>query len=455
MNDAWDHVSRDGFIKAIQKLNGDARDVDISGPLEVTWISPESQGVTSTALRVRVPYRVAGEGEDCRTATFFAKCPPKYTIQLDLIRDSKLFYLEWLFFEKIVPSMLEAASGRIQPPFPSCYHIDFDGEKGTFYMEDIQESGYRPADPSFCLNGYDYTHCSIVVRRIGRFHALGMVAERRSSASWTQLYPVLTKDYIFYAPGPGDPPTAIGGMIENFPENTKWFASGIEGLPKVAVSSGALDKVIHGFWTTFCRLRETPTQGWCVLSHGDLWENNIMFRYERGEDGIERPVDAKFYDMQMIKCCHPAVDLVYFVHQSTGPRFRQKYLGDLVREYYTALSETLQVLGSEPPPLSLEEFEAEVMEKYKPLGVIGKAFFAPVSMLRDDPVVSSGGENRTEQGLEDFFKSGNTALVRDRFGRDPKYREKIQEVVREFVEMALPNGLDSVDSSPLLISEQV
>ncbi|XP_071453807.1 uncharacterized protein [Hetaerina americana] len=415
-------------------------------------IASKFEGVTSFALRIKVNFQLKGDGEASRTASFFVKCTPKYKIQLDVIKATKMFYIEWIFFEKLVPSMLELSSGTVELPLPAFYYTDFEGERGNFYMEDLLEAGYRPPDDSFCLNGFDYAHCSLVVKRLGRFHALTMAAERASPRRWTEMYPELGKDFVFYEQKAGDPPSPIQGMIDNFIPIMKEFSKNLEGLPKEAEASGALDQVIRGFWTTFCKLRATPTQGWSVLSHGDFWENNIMFRYERGDEGVERPVDVKFFDMQMVKCCHPAVDLVYFVCQTTGRSFREKHFGNLIGEYYAALSETLKVLKSEPPLLSLEEFKAEVMGRFLPHGIIGRAFFGPVNMIRDDPAVSFSGENRTEEGLEDFFNSGNNPLVQIRFARDPKYRDKVEEIVREFVDMALPNGLNSTDSSPLLDS---
>jgi aminoglycoside phosphotransferase (APT) family kinase protein len=72
-----------------------------------------------------------------------------------------------------------------------------------------------------------------------------------------------------------------------------------------------------------------------VLTHGDLWINNMLFRYSDG-----RPQDVRFLDFQLMHFTSPAIDLQYFFNTSLCEDVRANHLDSLVkvhlrRPYFT------------------------------------------------------------------------------------------------------------------------
>lgn len=77
---------------------------------------------------------------------------------------------------------------------------------------------------------------------------------------------------------------------------------------------------------------------WQVICHGDLWINNLMFKYNnRGEcDGV------KFIDLQTLRYTSPVIDILHFLYTSTEFGVRDQYFDQLIDDYVDTLYITLQ-----------------------------------------------------------------------------------------------------------------
>jgi thiamine kinase-like enzyme len=61
-----------------------------------------------------------------------------------------------------------------------------------------------------------------------------------------------------------------------------------------------------------------------VLTHSDLWVNNILFRYS------EIPEDLRFVDFQLLYFSSPVIDLQYFFSTSLCEEVREYHLDRLM-----------------------------------------------------------------------------------------------------------------------------
>lgn len=75
-----------------------------------------------------------------------------------------------------------------------------------------------------------------------------------------------------------------------------------------------------------------------VIAHGDLWVNNLMWRYDHRNkcDGV------KFVDLQTLRYTSPAIDILHFLYTSTEYAVREKYMDQLIDDYVDSLYLTLQ-----------------------------------------------------------------------------------------------------------------
>ncbi|XP_046397019.1 uncharacterized protein LOC124163943 [Ischnura elegans] len=449
MKDLSSYVNREALQQSLHSLTG-RKDVQLLDGYEVERATINLEGFTSLVLRVKLSYHLPGD-EDTKSHVFFVKAmTPVYFVRV-LLKTADIFTKELLYFTHVVPLMSEVSGGKVHIPLPVCYHTTDEKGDIAFYMEDLLHSGYRPADRCYLSDGFDYAHSSLVMKGLGKLHALSLAAENSldsGKGTWSEKYPGFLKEFLHYVPSSELPPSSMHNSILAGTQVVKELCRELEGLPKEAEASGALDEVMEGAWPTLCRLKETPADTRGVLIHGDFWANNMMFRYAENAE-MEEPVDVKFFDLQMTKVCHPGIDLLHFMYVNTRKSFRDENFSTLIDVYYESLVETLELLGGGLPPFTLTDFKSDVMGKYRPFGIILATVFCPWVMLGDDFFLSNAAEMSPKK-MEKMLNVDAPSLIKALFHSDLIYRRNAEEILREFVNMALPNGLESVNSSPLL-----
>lgn len=75
------------------------------------------------------------------------------------------------------------------------------------------------------------------------------------------------------------------------------------------------------------------TDDWSVVCSGDLWINNLMFRY----DGCDQVEGVKFIDLQTVRYTSPVIDILHFLYTSTDEQLRCTSIDQLLSDYTSTL----------------------------------------------------------------------------------------------------------------------
>ncbi|KAK7869059.1 hypothetical protein R5R35_003003 [Gryllus longicercus] len=318
---------------------------------------------------------------------------------------SKLFVKLWSTLENDGEDMQWSAR---------CYYTRPD----VIVFEDMAAKGFHVVNSRIESR---WQHCAVVLKSLSNLHAASLIFEEKQP---NQPYRVDSEfgDMLrdpFFVNEPGHP-------------GIQWMVTSIAVVCRLVEEVRGADTLrrlktqIQEELMSLFQLVKTSDRFRNVVSQGDMWRNNIFFREEDGE-----PVEARMCDYQITRYTPPANDVTCFLYITTSRSFRAQYLSQLLALYHDHLSHNLRRHGVDPEKvLPWEEFK-ESCEFYKKLGVLIACMYCPVTLINEadyKDVLNSSEE------YERFIQKDRLPEVTHALKNDSFYREKIFEVIEEFIE---------------------
>ncbi|XP_026470531.1 uncharacterized protein LOC113374780 [Ctenocephalides felis] len=242
------------------------------------------------------------------------------------LRAREAFANELFVYEALLPAL-----GQVQDKSATAWPKVIMADERRLVLEDLHESGYRMMRNERVL---DLEHCELVVKEIAKFHAKSILLKRKKPEKFYEISNNL-HHVVFGEDG-----------REHFSEMLEVsFARGLDSYKNIKRNSST--KIL----TTLERLKgrifdlmyqmSKSVDYLLVICHGDLWLNNIMFRY----DHQGKPTDLRFVDFQACSLAHPSTDLMRFIYTSTSSQIRKQHLKNLIKLYLdTIVSEIVSNL---------------------------------------------------------------------------------------------------------------
>ena len=215
---------------------------------------------------------------DRRNITFFIKSrPPKGTKQYDVVCNSGMFNREIRLYTKLFPEILDLSDREY---IPTCY---LGLENDILVLEDIVSKGFKILKDK--LETLDLDHCKVVMQTLGRFHAKSVIFEEKNK---TNLLDFCREKKIIIRSYDGPPPSV-------FTIGVKCALSVIDFLYELDMLTREKFKtLVNEIQGKLHKMLAPSANKRNVQLHGDLWKNNLMFKYS--ED--EKPIQCCFLDFQ-------------------------------------------------------------------------------------------------------------------------------------------------------------
>lgn len=369
---------------------------------EVTHGCCPSQSFFSSVFRVTLT--LCSFDNSKQTKSIIIKCIPDYTNEDFILSLIYCFKKESMILSKIMDEVNELLRSVGNSELITAEWI-CGGEDPTNYlmMEDLSVTSYQMAKRQ---EGLDLNHSLLVMRLIAKYHAATAIIIQRDPAAVEDF-----KKCGRYVSGSDKEvrsilPTIVSHILSNLAKIPHFPHDVIDRISKLCES--IVDKLDN--------LVQYKPQKFNVLVHGDLWVNNLMFRYCK-----EDVVSVKLLDFQESYISSPSHDLLFYLNSSLKEEVEINYSEYLIDEYYKTLNQTLSMLHYDGISYSVQDLKND-MKEYKLIEIFSSLFVSAFAIASEDSSVPFEG---TSRGHLDYIEN---------IYSNPIYIEKLGRKLLSFVE---------------------
>ncbi|PSN47056.1 hypothetical protein C0J52_09362 [Blattella germanica] len=244
--------------------------------------------------------------------SLIVKCRMGQGTAADVLRESTMFKKEIKMYGTTLPRMEQLLKNAINRPMeplgPKCLYSC----KNFLVMEDLSADGYKMLNRR---EGLSLEQALTAMRAIARFHAASVAIHEEDPESMKDY------DMNFFSD-----PTSRHGWIVCFRAMAKMFLEEFETWPKEIWSRylGKIRDIKDDFLDRLNKATQICDTDFNVLSHGDLWINNLLYK----SDDVTRIIDFQFVQFSSF-----AIDLHLLITTSLKMEVRESHLDSLIKLY--------------------------------------------------------------------------------------------------------------------------
>lgn len=377
---------------------------------ELTSTSKTIEGFMGEYFLLKLTCKIQNKNH---TETFFIKAKPTKNELQQKTLNSVNYYKKEIFLYNHLFKEYERM-GYDTSFAPKCYHCTTNE---TIILEDLKEKGYQPVTN---FVSFDLEHCKQVLISLAYFHASSLAYEETKSKEKERIYR-LNEDYpTFFIEeffiDDVEAPSFINFncSIESFVELSKLLLESDEWKKEFEEKLRR-----YKYYETF----DTKFGSRKTCCHGDLWINNLLFKYE---DGV--PKHCCLIDFQLQRYGHPIFDVLLVLYTNTLKDMREQHYDYLLNFYYDKFEEILSGYGYEAKNLLSKEECFKPIEILKSVAVLQAVSDRSVTMLPAEVVDSTISEYDYQNIL---FTKERTIVVKKAFETNEEYRRVISDDLYE------------------------
>ncbi|KAK9498933.1 hypothetical protein O3M35_003471 [Rhynocoris fuscipes] len=368
--------------------------------------SEDSLGFLSVSSTLDIKFLIYNEIKEVR---FFIKFLPNTDYQLNLVKTANCFKKESAFFGELFSGIREFLSYK---SIPDCYLKD---NETVLVFEDLKLSGYKTCS----AYDIDLKHIYAAIKSLADIHAASLLYEHKIGKTFDQIFPeeILRPWFCEINDYPGYKETLAAAKIISLIID-KYFKNYTENV---------INKAIF-LCKKYCYFLQNKSKKYRnVITHLDLWCNNMMFKYDENGD-VE---NGMIIDFQTYGYNPPALDLLILIYCNLERNKREVNMPKFLDFYYKCLNDNIKNHSNNPDDIMIkkEEFMASVDESL-PIALASGALFIHSSIVPENeliPVISD------IEKLKKYWED-DRSIVLEFMEKYENYRNRVLQTVEDLLE---------------------
>lgn len=347
---------------------------------------------------------------ETKSINFFTKIPPPISSpQYDFIQEYGTFKKEVALYTTVFPEVLDGTENRC---IPECF---LGLEDDVIVLEDMAHSGYVMTDKA---NPFDLEHSRVLMKTLARFHAKSVIFEQQYNKNLRDEFPHCMQETLW--------PERDGRAKAMFDAAVKGIVSMIDLVTELDEEQrGAFKDTVVELCANHTGKLSPSEKHKNVLCHGDLWANNILYKY----DNEGRPVECCLIDFQLARYNPPAHDILCFLQFTTSRKLREEHSEELFRTYHDSMAQALKKSGLDISTVFPWDAFMESVDDLRTTAVLHGALNIPIMLL--DPGAASKYFADEPELLESVLYVDRTPLICGQFEEVPEYRARMLDALLE------------------------
>ncbi|ALC38387.1 CG9497, partial [Drosophila busckii] len=374
--------------------------------IQLSMGSSSGENYCSKIYRVRMSYTENKDSQkNIKQLALIVKSIPRVD-SIEFIEDLQVYLKEKVVYYEVLPrlELLMQCKRRFGPKLYEC----LKQPESTLVFEDLGQLGYIMASRE---QGLDEAHCHLVMERLAEFHAASMVLAK--------LDPHLIEAFGDGMLSPQGLARDDGLILRFFSGNGQQLhtlVSGWAGFERIAQK---IKKHMDEHRKQLIRAQAPLDNEIKVLNHGDLWVNNILFKY----NAAQQLQDAIFIDFQLSVWGSPGIDLNYFFYTSLSLDVLKHKRPALLKTYHNRLTETLFNLDMGVAVPTYEQVLKDVQRRES------YGFFASYAIF---PLVSQDKSQTGDNDLKNFSDAEFAKKKSEQQFASPRLAETLRYTLPHF-----------------------